>query len=107
MDREGFRSYAAQLGLGSKLLPSIWLAVLMQGVNRGKEELETIRGVSDAHGGLELTLPVEYNMPYISPANRGRLLQAESRNRSEIRGLLDLPGIPKDTRTPLERCREL
>ena len=106
MDREGFRSYAAQLGLGSKLLPSIWLAVLMQGVNRGKEELETIRGVSDVHGGLELALPVEYNMPYISPANRGRLLQAESRNRSEIRGLLDLPGIPKDTRTPLERCRE-
>ena len=59
MDREGFRSYAAQLGLGSKLLPSIWLAVLMQGINRGKEELETIRGVSDVHGGLELTPLVE------------------------------------------------
>jgi hypothetical protein len=65
------------------------------------------RGVLDVQGGLELTPLVEYSMPYISPVNRGRLLQAESRNRSEIQGLLDLPGIPKDTRTPLERCRDL
>ena len=67
MDREGFRSHAAQLGLGSKLLPSIWLAVLMQGVNRGKKELDIIRVVSDEQGGLELTSPMAYSMPYISP----------------------------------------
>jgi hypothetical protein len=74
MDREGFRSYAAQLGLGSKLLPSIWLAILMQGVNRGNEELDVIRGVSDEQGRLELTSPVAYSISYISPENRGRLL---------------------------------
>jgi hypothetical protein len=78
----------------------------MQGVNRGKEEVDTIRGVPDEQGGFELTTPVVYSMPYISPENRGRLLQAELRNRSEIQGHFESSGTPIDTRTPFERCRD-
>ena len=106
IDREGFRTYAATLGLGSKLLPAIWLAVLMQGVNRGKEELAALRGVSEEKGGLELCTPRAYSMPYISPENRGKLLQAEAAARSEIIATLGLPETRVDTRTPLERCRD-
>ena len=77
--------HARQFALGSAELPSIWLAVLLESVNRDAKELGTFRGVREDDPGLEIAPPVAYSgSPYIFPGNLERLSQAESRTHLAI-----------------------
>jgi hypothetical protein len=53
--------YARQLALGSAELPSIWLAVLLESVNRDAKELATFRGVDESTPSLDIASPVAYS----------------------------------------------
>ena len=85
LGRDNFMQHARQLALGSAELPSIWLAVLLESVNRDAKELAKFRGVDESTPSLDIASPVEYSgAPYISPGNLERLSQAESRTRLAI-----------------------
>ena len=85
ISRDYFMQYARQLALGSAELSSIWLAVLLESINRDAKELAKFRGVDDSVPSLDIAPPVEYSgAPYISPGNLERLSQAESRTRLAI-----------------------
>ena len=86
LGRDNFMQHARQLALGSAELPSVWLAVLLESVNRDAKELAKFRGVDESTPSLDIASPVEYSgAPYISPGNLERLSQAESRTRLAIR----------------------
>jgi hypothetical protein len=77
--------YARQLALGSAELPSIWLAIVLESVNRDAKELATFRGVDESTPSLDIASPVAYSgSPYISSGNLERLSQAESRTRLAV-----------------------
>jgi hypothetical protein len=85
LGRDIFMQYARQLALGSAELPSIWLAILLESVNRDAKELATFRGVDESNPSLDIASPVAYSgSPYISPGNLERLSQAESRTRLAV-----------------------
>jgi hypothetical protein len=50
--------HARQFAQGSAELPSIWLAVLLEPVNRDAKELVKFRGVAEDNPGLEVAPPV-------------------------------------------------
>jgi hypothetical protein len=73
INREGFRKFSANLGLGSGSLNSIWLAVLTLGINCDQAELARLRGLDETTRGLELAPPNLYTRPLISLGNLEQL----------------------------------
>jgi hypothetical protein len=79
---------------GSAELPSIWLAVLLESVNRHAKKLATFRGVDESTPSLDIASLVAYNgSPYISPGNLERLSQAESRTRLAVQQQAQQPEV--------------
>ena len=84
MDRAGFLLCAAKLGLGSRELPSVWLAVHILGVNSTADELAAARG-PDPVPAPDYGIGVPHNgSSFLTPGNHERLLQAEARTRTAL-----------------------
>ena len=84
MDRAGFLLCAAKLGLGSRELPSVWLAVHILGVNSTVDELAAARG-PDPVPAPDYGIGVPHNgSSFLTPGNHERLLQAEARTRTAL-----------------------
>ena len=102
MDRAGFLLCAAKLGLGSRELPSVWLAVHILGVNSTTDELTAARG-PDPVPAPDYGIGVPHNgSSFLTPGNHERLLQAEARTRKALSNTTEGTKI-----SGYERCKAM